>query len=144
MSTPPNIDSWQQSHTVCCVSPLVQTLGTLWGEHQSDSEALQAICDGVDTATRCDCLDENGGEPLEGCPECSESGEVGEVYEYWVIDTYLAGLLESIGEGLFDADVLGIVGGKVWCRTTSGQLIAADWAIETAFKLHCEQCYGGK
>lgn len=141
MSTPPNIDSWQQSHTVCCVSPLVSMLIELW---DVDSSSMDEMRGGIDAATRCDCLDENGGEPLEDCDECI-NGETGTVFEYWVIDTYLAGLLESIGEGLFDADVIGIVGdGKVWCRTTSGQLIAADWAIETAYKLHCEQCYGGE
>lgn len=49
-----------------------------------------------------------------------------EVYEHWAITSWLADKLEAKGEKV-DRDFAGLT---VWARTTTGQMVAADWVIE--------------
>ncbi len=49
-----------------------------------------------------------------------------EALEHWIVSDWLAGKLEEKGEMVL-RDFLGLT---IWGRTTSGQLIAADYVIE--------------
>lgn len=145
----PTIDSWQQSHTVCCVTPLVNyLLANLDPDEEAPGVDMQPIYEALTTATECQVcagdgsgeIDDDGNE--QDCKgECSD-GRTGTVYEYWVVDTYLGEQLRLQGEALFGADCIGIVGDLVWCRTTSGQLIAADSCVEAAYAIHCDALKG--
>jgi hypothetical protein len=44
-----------------------------------------------------------------------------EIYEHWLVNHYVAGKLESVGE-----KVVEILGMRVWCRTTTGQSFWMD------------------
>lgn len=48
-----------------------------------------------------------------------------EIFEHWAVTNYLAKKLEEKGERVVDMSNL-----KIWCRTTTGQQIAADGVIE--------------
>lgn len=145
---PLRIEQWQELHTICNVSNLVAMLGQgVWSEPAAPGPDWEAIHDAHNDATGCvEC--EGQGELLDTddllqvCPECGGDAHTGEVFEYWVVDEYLGQLLESLGEGVFDSDEIGILGHKVWCRTTSGQLIIADSCIEAAYRKHIRNHYG--
>jgi hypothetical protein len=49
-----------------------------------------------------------------------------EVFEHWAVTSWLADKLEAKGEKV-DRDFAGMI---VWARTTTGQMISADWVIE--------------
>lgn len=49
-----------------------------------------------------------------------------EVYEHWIVSSWLADQLEEHGEKV-DRDFAGLT---IWARTTSGQAIANDYVIE--------------
>jgi hypothetical protein len=49
-----------------------------------------------------------------------------EVYEHWIVSTYLAGKLREHGETVVD-DVAGLT---VWGRCTTGQAISMDYVIQ--------------
>ena len=145
----PTIDSWQQSHTVCAVTPLVNALIGITWENADCPGAFDptSIHEAISCATIC-AKCEGVGEFEEDlayahvCTECGGHGQSGEVMEYWVVDTYLGEQLRLQGEALFDADCIGIIGDLVWCRTTSGQLIAADSCVEAAYAIHCDALRG--
>ena len=51
---------------------------------------------------------------------------INEVYEHWLVDSWLAWQLESRGETVVDFGA----GCRVWCRCTTGQAISMDYVIE--------------
>lgn len=145
----PTIDSWQQSHTVCCVTPLVNALtGMAWISNDADEVRIhpESIHEAISCATICARCEGEGEVPnpdgddgdIDPCEECGGRGQCGEVMEFWVVDSYLGEQLRLQGESLFSADCIGIVGDLVWCRTTSGQLIIADSCVEAAYAQHCK------
>lgn len=63
------------------------------------------------------------------CVECWEDGEYKydyeqEIFEWWIVDTWVAKKLEDRGEPILNNDC-----GIWWGRTTTGQAIAMDYVI---------------
>lgn len=64
------------------------------------------------------------------CQECEQKFENApesqpqEIYEYWIVDTFLGRLLQDKGEPIFER-----MFGWIWGRTTTGQAIYLDGVI---------------
>lgn len=54
-----------------------------------------------------------------------------EVFEHWVVTSFLANKLEAAGEKIL-WDILDFK--AIWCRTTTGQQISSDEVIEDIYK----------
>ena len=66
----------------------------------------------------------------DACRQCDLDPYDREVFEHWAVSPYLAELLEAVGEKV-DTNFAGLC---VWARTTTGQVIWADWAIEDCLR----------
>jgi hypothetical protein len=131
---------WIERRIICNVSGTVDMLQSAWLGMGNNEASLETILETVSEATACERCggDGSGGDSGCECEDCGGSGALGEVYEYWAIDTWLGNVLQERGEGVFNADLIGIAGGMVWCRTTTGQSIASDAVIEAIFKDYIE------
>lgn len=69
-------------------------------------------------------VDEQGGDYEWVCNEFDLEPEYGEIYEHWIVTTYLARLLQQHGHIV--EDYLGLT---VWGRPTTGQAISMDGVI---------------
>lgn len=72
------------------------------------------------------------------CPKCDYEADAGdsdecykEVFEHWIVDSWLARHLREKGEHVVD-DFMGI--NHIWCRTTTGQAISMDYVIRQIAK----------
>tara|TARA_B100000214_G_scaffold305314_1_gene236227 strand:+ start:3702 stop:4052 length:351 start_codon:yes stop_codon:yes gene_type:complete len=54
-----------------------------------------------------------------------------EVLQYYIVTSYLGSLLEKIGQ-----PVTNYFSQPIWGRTTAGQLIACDYCMKVAYRLH--------
>ncbi len=112
-----------------CVSELV---GALWDTvHSSNAFAddLLELAGNYVECELCSGLGEvylPGPDDCESCPDCDGEGNTyREAFEHWIVSGWLAEKLRGVGE-----KVVNLRGSYVWARTTTGQMICADWCIE--------------
>jgi len=80
-------------------------------------------------------------DDLRKCPKCGEeyqepydfSEHYKEVFEYWIVDSWLAEKLKKEGELIVEDFMEGAIG-YIWCRTTTGQAISMDYVIREITK----------
>ena len=53
-----------------------------------------------------------------------------EIYEHWIVSSWLADKLEARGETV----VRDFYGLTIWARPTTGQMISADWVIQQIYQ----------
>lgn len=77
------------------------------------------------------CNGDCDGDCQVDCPadDCDDGQiQLGEIFEYWIVDERAGRRLEEAGETMIAADDIGI-GSPIWCRRTTGQGIGMDWVV---------------
>lgn len=73
---------------------------------------------------------EGGAFVCSDCGEKFDDPNIVDLLEFWFVRDWLSRLLEEKGEMIIRTDYTP----DIWCRTTSGQMIAADWVFESIAK----------
>lgn len=135
------VDQIVDREVIYCVSSmmyqLAQNQDALPSEYQEDMlDAWRGVPDYEEAAIQEGWLKRDGeivspdGEIADSWEDACDISNVEpyeqEVYEHWIVSTYLADRLEEKGERVI-RDFLGL--DAIWCRTTTGQAISMDHVI---------------
>lgn len=105
-----------EQEVLVCVSSLIDDLvSTYWRATQAESNPFRKL----------QPLRYDEEEILELHRPVEHDGEEYEIFEHWIITHWLAEELKERGERTVELSGL-----HIWCRTTTGQQIAADNVIE--------------
>ena len=124
---------------IYCVSSLVYGLGQKLEVFEAFPDLFQDPPSYGDWECQ-ECFHTWDGEPdaQVTCPECNKlvafddgfkATEYSEIYEHWIVSTWLANQLRDRGEAV-EMDFYGLT---VWGRTCTGQGIALDSVIELIY-----------
>lgn len=79
-------------------------------------------------------------DEVSNCPKCGREAigyafdeHYREVFEYWIVDSWMAEKLKQEGELIVEDFMEGAIG-YIWCRTTTGQAISMDYVIREITK----------
>ena len=130
---------------IYCVSSLIDTL---WRElpDLTDWENFYPMTT-FDITYRCNYCkhgwvieDAENEDEVGNCPKCGCEAEPytfdehhREVFEYWIVDAWMAEKLKQEGELIVEDFMDGAIG-YIWCRTCTGQAISMDYVMRKLAK----------
>jgi hypothetical protein len=152
-----SVDQFLSQNVLCCVSYLVSDLAKMYGDRPQDPEILEEareLCSPVQDYKEAaiqagwtgpyfdefgtqyfECVSEFEGKMAYACSSweelcweyCIEPYEW-EVFEHWVVTSWLGEKLASYGEKVGPLSDL-----TIWARTTTGQRISIDGVIQRIY-----------